>query len=144
MRFVGIDVGYKELVVIIIANGKMTKPKTFENTPEGHAQLIKVLHKHKEPARVCMEATGTYHFDVAVALSKEPDIEVMVINPKASKSFADALMKRSKTDASTSSAQVLRMRRCWHAIANAWILTPGNAQHRSDWPCGHAAAAWWN
>lgn len=97
-RFVGIDVGSKELVVVIIANGKTTKAKTFSNTPEGHAQLIKFLHKYKKPAQVCLEATGVYHFDLAVALHKADRIELMVANPKAAKHFADVLMKRSKTD----------------------------------------------
>lgn len=99
MRFVGIDVSHKELAVVIIANGKTTKAKTFSNTPEGHVQLIKFLHKYKEPARVCLEATGIYHFDLAVELHKAANIEVMVVNPKASKHFAEVLMKRSKTDA---------------------------------------------
>lgn len=97
-RFVGIDVGSKELVVVIIANGKTTKAKTFSNTPEGHAQLIKFLHKYKKPAQVCLEATGVYHFDLAVAPHKADRIELMVVNPKAAKHFADVLMKRSKTD----------------------------------------------
>lgn len=98
MRLVGIDVGSKELVVVILVNGKATKAKTFANTAEGHAHLVKVLNKYQEPARVCLEATGSYHFDLAVALSKEPNIEVMVVNPKASKNFAAVLMNRSKTD----------------------------------------------
>lgn len=98
MRFVGIDVGSKELVVVISANGKMTKAKKFPNTSAGHAHLIKVLNKYKGLAQVCLEATGSYHFDLAVALSKASNIEVMVVNPKASKSFAEALMHRSKTD----------------------------------------------
>ena len=58
MRFVGIDVSHKELAVVIIANGKTTKAQTFSNTPDGHVQLIKFLHKYKEPARVCLEATS--------------------------------------------------------------------------------------
>lgn len=98
MRFVGIDVGSKELAVVILANGKTTKAKTYPNTPEGHAHLINVLNKYQDPARVCLEATGSYHFDLAVALSKAEGIEVSVVNPKASKSFAQALMQRSKTD----------------------------------------------
>ena len=56
------------------------------------------MHKYKEPAQVCLEATGIYHFDLTVALHRAANIEVMVVNPKASKHFAEALMKRSKTD----------------------------------------------
>ena len=46
-----------------------------------------------------MEATGVYHLDLAVALHNAQDIEVMVVNPKAAKHFADATMTRTKTDA---------------------------------------------
>jgi len=80
--------------VVILVNGNATKAKTFANTAEGHAHLVKVLNQYKEPARVCLEATGTSHFDLAVALSKEPNIEVMVVNPKASKNVAAVLMLR--------------------------------------------------
>lgn len=48
---------------------------------------------------MCIEATGIYHFDLAVALSRAENIEVMVLNPRASHHFAKVLMKRSKTDA---------------------------------------------
>jgi len=99
MKTVGIDVGCKELVIIIRVNGKSGKPKAFENTPSGHQSIIKYLTKNKGETRVCIEATGVYHFDLAVALSRVESIEVMVINPKAAHNFAKALMTRSKTDA---------------------------------------------
>jgi transposase len=47
---------------------------------------------------VCLEATGSYHVDAAIALADAQDIEVMVVNPKASKNFAAALMTRHKND----------------------------------------------
>ncbi len=80
-------------------NGKPGKVKTFTNTPEGHTALIGYLNPDKHPCRVCLEATGTYHLDIAVALSRELGIEVTVMNPKAVKNFANALMQRNKTDA---------------------------------------------
>ena len=97
--FVGIDVGASELVIVVRRNGKPGKVKTFTNTPEGHTALIGYLNPDKHPCRVCLEATGTYHLDIAVALSRAPSIEVMVMNPKAVKNFANALMQRNKTDA---------------------------------------------
>ena len=99
MNIAGIDVGHKELIIVISVNGKMRKAKTFENTPSGHNAIIQLLSKLKGESRVCIEATGIYHFDLAVALSRDESIEVMVINPKASHNFAKVLMKRSKTDA---------------------------------------------
>jgi transposase len=99
INYVGIDVGSKEVVVVIIRNGKVGKTKTFDNTPEGHAAIINYISSNKHHVRVCLESTGTYHFDLAVALSKAKGIEVMVMNPKVVHNFAKALMLRSKTDA---------------------------------------------
>lgn len=99
MIFAGIDVGAAELVVTVRRSGKAGKAKTFSNTPEGHVALIGYLNPGKHLCKICLEATGTYHLDVAVALSREPGIAVMVMNPKAVKNFANALMQRNKTDA---------------------------------------------
>lgn len=99
MNCVGIDVGSKELVVVISVKGKARKEKIFENTASGHKLIIRLLSKLKGEVRVCLEATGIYHFDLAVALSRSDKIEVMVINPKVAHNFAKVLMKRSKTDA---------------------------------------------
>lgn len=98
MYHVGIDVGSKELVMVIRHQGKNEKARTFSNTPEGHAQIIKTLASKKKAVRICLEATGIYHFDIAVALSRSNPLAVMVVNPKASRHFAEALMTRSKTD----------------------------------------------
>jgi transposase len=98
MHNVGIDVGSKELVMVIRYKGKNHKARSFNNTPEGHAQIVKTLTAKKGEVRVCLEATGIYHFDIAVALSRSDTLEVMVVNPKASRNFAEALMTRSKTD----------------------------------------------
>lgn len=97
--FAGIDVGAAELVVTVLRNGKAGKPKTFGNTAEGQAAVIKYLNPDKRRIQVCIEATGTYHLDLAIALSGAEGIEVMVMNPKAVKNFAQALMQRTKTDA---------------------------------------------
>jgi transposase len=48
--------------------------------------------------RVCLEATGVYHFDLAIALH-DAGVLLMVVNPKASHNFAKVLLKNSKTDA---------------------------------------------
>lgn len=99
MNAIGIDVGCKELVVVVIVNGKARKAKSFKNTPSGHQSIVHHLTKLKGETKVCIEATGVYHFDLAVALSRADGIKVMVINPKAAHNFAKALMVRSKTDA---------------------------------------------
>ena len=99
MNVAGIDVSAKELVVVVSVKGKAGKAKTFENTATGHQAIIRLLSKYKGEAKVCLEATGIYHFDLAVALSRAEGIEVMVLNPKVAHNFAKVLMKRSKTDA---------------------------------------------
>jgi transposase len=47
---------------------------------------------------VCLEATGIYHLDLALALHRARGIEVMVVNPTAARDFGRALLLRSKTD----------------------------------------------
>jgi len=99
MNTVGIDVSCKEVVVVVMVKGKARKAKSFDNTPLGHSAIIQSLTKLKGETRICIEATGVYHFDLVVALSRADRLDVMVINPKAAHNFAKALMMRSKTDA---------------------------------------------
>ncbi len=96
---VGIDVGSKELVVKIERNGELqSNVAVFTNDKSGHKKLVKYITKNKARAQVCMEATGVYHFELALLLSKTEGVEVMVVNPKAIKHFGIASMKRCKTD----------------------------------------------
>ena len=98
MNYVGIDVSCQTLELYTLNAGKPGLSKSFDNTAAGHKSLIKGLSKLKGETRVCLEATGIYHFDLAVALSRAQGIEVMVLNPKASHHFARVMMTRSKTD----------------------------------------------
>lgn len=97
MYTVGIDVGSKELVMVIRYKGKNHKARSFNNTHKGHAQIVKTLCAKKGDLTICLEATGVYHFDLAVALS-QAKLNLMVINPKAAHHYFEALMTRSKTD----------------------------------------------
>lgn len=92
----GIDVGSQTLVLAIRQNGKAQKPRAFGNDPAGHAALAQALRQAKAE-RVCLEATGAYHLDLAVALH-DAGFAVMVANPKAARRFAEAMMSRAKTD----------------------------------------------
>lgn len=94
--FAGIDVGAEELILVIRKNGKPFDPQKFANTPADRDRLVKKLVK-LPGIIVCMEATGIYHFDLAIALH-DAGVSLMVINPKASHNFAKVLMKNSKTD----------------------------------------------
>lgn len=96
LTFAGIDVGSQTLVLAVRDNGKTRKPRAFGNDPAGHAALAQALRQAKA-GRVCLEATGAYHLDLAVALH-DAGLSVMVVNPKAARRFAEAMMSRAKTD----------------------------------------------
>jgi len=93
----GIDVGSKELIVVIQSQKKASKLFSFKNDFEGHKKLIQLLKK-KKVTRICLEATGVYHLDISVLLHDHPLFELMVINPKAAKHYAQVMMNRTKTD----------------------------------------------
>lgn len=95
----GIDVGSKALVVKF-QKGKSDKlsDAIFDNNTTGHKKLLKYLTKSGSDAKVCVEATGVYHFDLSLLLHKSKKVKVMVSNPRAIKHFSIAVMKRAKTD----------------------------------------------
>lgn len=97
MNTAGIDVGARALSLVIRKNGKAGKERCFENDGKGHKQILAALKKAKVD-RVCLEATGVYHFDLAVSLSDAGPFGLMVLNPKAANNFACAIMSRTKTD----------------------------------------------
>ena len=97
MNAAGIDVAHKTLALAIAAGRRSESATEFANTASGHRALIKVL-KGAKVERVCLEATGTYHLDLALALDAA-GLAIMVVNPKAAKHFAEALLSRTKTDA---------------------------------------------
>lgn len=97
MNLAGLDVSAKTLTLALRVQGKAYKPRDFENDPAAHAALIKALRQARV-TRVCLEATGVYHLDIAVALHDAGGFEVMVVNPKAAHRFAEAMMSRAKTD----------------------------------------------
>lgn len=96
-QFAGIDVGAEELVLVVRKNATSMKAQKFANTPADRARLVAKLVK-LPGVSVCLEATGAYHLDLAVALH-DAGVRLNVVNPKAAHNFAKALMKHSKTDA---------------------------------------------
>ena len=94
----GIEISAKELVVRLRRGEGWQPLRNFTNTPEGHLIILRYLRRAGRVVRVCMESTGLYGLDLALALSGQEGIEVMVANPRAVRHFAHALMKRSKDD----------------------------------------------
>ena len=89
----GVDVSAKTLECRRVRDGK-EEERDFANDGAGHGELLKWLGK---AARVCVEATGVYHLQLALTL-RTAGVELMVLNPRVAKDFARALANRSKTD----------------------------------------------
>lgn len=119
---IGIDVDSVNLVCRIRRDGKDCPDTIFTNDAVGHQKLIRWATRRGKQARICMEATGVYSLPLALALNNAPNIEVMVVNPKAIKNFATASMQRGKTDsmdAATIRSFLERMPfQPWHAPSN--------------------------
>jgi transposase len=105
--WVGVDVSAKTLAAERWRENEKAR-RELANDAAGHRELLKWVGKG---GRVCMEATGVYHLQLALMLAAA-GVEVMVINPRVAKDFGRALMNRSKTDrvdASTLLEYVRRM-----------------------------------
>lgn len=97
LDFSGVEVGAQELVVSLQRDGQRKALKTFANEPQGHQAIVRYLRCAARRVRVCLESTGVYGLDLALALERA-GLEVMVANPRAVRHFATALMQRSKND----------------------------------------------
>jgi transposase len=89
----GVDASAKTLAACRWCDGR-TEDREFSNDDKGHRELRKWLGKK---ARICVEATGVYHLQLAMFLHAA-GVKVMVVNPRVAKDFARSLSNRSKTD----------------------------------------------
>ena len=96
---IGVDVDSEELVCVMQVAEERMPLATFANTAAGHQKFIRWATKGGRPARVCLEATGVYSLEFALALHHAKNVAVMVVNPRAIKDFSRACMQRAKTDA---------------------------------------------
>lgn len=94
----GVDVSAKELIVAIDSGTGKVWEGAFSNDTAGHRKLIGRLTRGRTTARVVVEATGIYHLDLCLELERDEGIEIMVANPRTTKDFARAQLRRSKTD----------------------------------------------
>ncbi len=84
-------------VAVLRGDREGFEQREFPNSAAGHQQLIGWLLRQGERVRVCLESTGIYSLDVALALDGAEAIVVAVLNPKRVLQFARTL-GRSKTD----------------------------------------------
>lgn len=96
--FVGCDISKATIDVSLHQENRSPRRKQFFNTAAGHIQLINWIIRPCALVRVVIEATGNYSVDLALALDACSSIELMVANPSATRQFARAQMRRSKTD----------------------------------------------
>src|ERR1700687_3496263 len=96
---VGGDVDLEELVSMMRRGVQRLPLARFANSAGGHKKFIRWATKGARPVRVCLEATGIYSLEFALALHHAKNVEVMVVNPRAMKDFGRASMQRAKTDA---------------------------------------------
>ena len=96
---VGVDVDSEALVCAMQRAEQRLPLARFANSAAGHKKFIRWATKGGRQAQVCLEATGIYSLEFALALNHAKNVEVMVVNPRAIKDFARACMQRAKTDA---------------------------------------------
>lgn len=120
MRTAGLEIGKRELVVCV--DGRTSR---LANDREGHQKLLRYLTHGGTAVRVCLEATGSYHLDVALALHAHPHVELQVLNPLVARRFAEAQSQRAKTDR-VDAAALEKYAECmphqeWVAPSRAWL-----------------------
>src|SRR5689334_8552402 len=100
--FVGIDVSAATVTVSwMAACDRPTRSVTIPQTADGYHQLQTQLLATGVPAPailIVLEATGSYWITLATTLA-QAQFAVAVINPAQAHDFANALLKRAKTDA---------------------------------------------
>lgn len=100
--YVGVDIGSETASVVWGETAEQLETaQRIEQTIKGHRDLIKQLTQTGYPAAdtlVVMEATSTYWMQLAVRLYKAGFV-VSVINPRQAHHFAQAMLRRAKTDA---------------------------------------------
>lgn len=100
--FVGVDIAAETATVSWTAHGQpVTAAISIVQSPAGYRELERHLAANAVPAPqtlVVMEATGTYWMQLALELHQH-SFAVSVINPAQAHHFAQALLKRAKTDA---------------------------------------------
>ena len=96
-HFLGIDVS-KAKIDVVLKTGMKTRDQAFKNDAQGWKALLDWLCRHcSGQIHACMEATGRYGEELALALY-EAGHKVSVVNPMRIKQFGKMRLKRNKTD----------------------------------------------
>lgn len=94
---IGIDVGSQKLDVCFLGKDSQ-RHKTFTNDEEGVNNLLNYIKEMQiELQPIVMESTGSYHWKVALTLSKH-NYNLKVINPIITKKYRRSSIRNTKTD----------------------------------------------
>lgn len=97
MDVLGVDVGKREMHAMLLQRDRSAS-KSVPNSTTGFEQLQTWLRNRKvEDLHACLEATGGWSEDLALALS-DAGYVVSLVNPARIKAFAQSEMLRTKTD----------------------------------------------
>jgi transposase len=97
MDVLGVDVGKHEMHAVLLQDDRSAS-KSVPNSTTGFKQLQAWLRNRKvEGLHACLEATGGWSEDLALALS-DAGYVVSLVNPARIKAFAQSEMLRTKTD----------------------------------------------
>jgi len=90
---IGIDVAKREVVVHAYPSADRA---VFANDGAGQRALV-IWAQARQPERIVLESTSTYHVAAALALA-EADLPVVVVNPAQIRAFSRGLGRLAKTD----------------------------------------------
>jgi len=93
----GIEVSAQELVVAMSGRREKRCVRDSRTPLSGTGSCCKLSPAGGSRVRACLEATGVYGLDVALFLSAQAGIELMVANPRAVRHFAQARISGART-----------------------------------------------
>jgi len=121
-EFLGIDIA-KDKFDVALLRGNDTLHAEFANEGKGFKALKKWLKKNRaDGLHICMEATGSYWFDIAEFLCREGFL-VSVVNPAQVKYYGKSELVRTKTD-KVDAALIARF--CRVNSPRTWIPRPAH------------------
>lgn len=121
----GIDVRKNTLDVALLSEGAKPHHKVFPNDAQGHTELLVWLAGHgAEAVHACLEATGTWAVEAALAL-RGAGHTVSLVNPARIHAFGKSQLKRTKTDKADA---LLIAQFCQMHTPPVWVPLPPEVQ----------------
>lgn len=98
MIALGLDISKNDVHASILGETIRPAKHSFANNPRGHEQLLKWLENRGiAQVHACLEATGGFGEELAIALSERGHV-VSIVNPSRIKAFGQSEGVRTKTD----------------------------------------------